>query len=424
MELRRNDMTTTRREFIRAGGVGAATVAVSGGLYTAIRSQGAMAATPPTFALAATDGHIVLPNRPPTADHPEGRPLYIFGFAAVPVTQNVTQLITDYKGKAQHTAPLLDFKQEADILITLTNLGLVARPDLTDAHTIHWHGFRTPVALFDGVPEVSIAVPLQRQFTYFYRPHNPGTYIYHCHMEDVEHVQMGMTGIVLVRPSQDGTTSFDPLGRSKRYAYNDGNGSTAFDREFALLLNEIWAQAHDNDEDIQESIWTDYEPNYFTLNGRAYPHTILPNGDGSLPSQPHSSLIQCNGGDRVLLRLANLGYEQHAMQLPGISPLKVVGEDATLLRSATGADLSYRTNTLYLGPGEARDVLFTAPAFEAARPGGNDPTSGPFNLYWFRNRDVSKLSNNGATALGGMATQVRVYQDPLPAQSIPGETYA
>jgi FtsP/CotA-like multicopper oxidase with cupredoxin domain len=416
-------MTTNRREFLKAGGLGAAAVAASGGLYTAIRSQSAAAATPPTYALAATDGHIILPNRPPTADHPEGRPLYIFGFVAVPLTQTVSQIIANYKGQAEHSAPLLDFKEGTDVKITLTNLGFVGRPDLTDAHTIHWHGFRTPVSLFDGVPEVSIAVPLQRQFTYFYRPRHPGTYMYHCHMEDVEHVQMGMTGIVFVRPAQDGNGTLDPLGRSSRYAYNDGNGSTAFDREFPLLLEEIWALAHDHDEDIQESIWTDYDPNYFTINGRVYPQTILPNNDSSLPFQPRSSLIQCNGGDRVLLRLANLGYQQHAMQLPGVGALKVVGEDATLLRSATGADLSYRTSTLYIGPGEARDVLFTAPSFDAARAGGSDGR-GAYNLFWFRNRDATKLSNNGATGLGGMATQVRVYQNPLPAQTVPGETYA
>ena len=35
---------------------------------------------------------------------------------------------------------------------------------------------------------------------YVYRPHDPGTYMYHCHVEDVEHVHMGMTGLVFVRP--------------------------------------------------------------------------------------------------------------------------------------------------------------------------------------------------------------------------------
>jgi TAT (twin-arginine translocation) pathway-exported protein len=59
-------------------------------------------------------------------------------------------------------------------------------------------------------------------------------------------------------------------------------------------------------------------------------------------SQPNSSLIQANPGERVLLRLADLGYQQHAMQLPGI-PLHVIGQDASLLRDGT-TDTSYWTN--------------------------------------------------------------------------------
>jgi FtsP/CotA-like multicopper oxidase with cupredoxin domain len=122
------------------------------------------------------------------------------------------------------------------------------------------------------------------------------------------------------------------------------------------------------------------------------------------------------------MRLANLGYQQHAMQLPGI-PLKIVGQDATLLRNpVTGAVEPAFTNTLYLGPGEARDVLFTAPAYNSLRPGGSD-TNGPYNTYFFKNRDAVKLSNAGAPGLGGMATEVRVYQSALPAQTAPSQTY-
>jgi hypothetical protein len=119
----------------------------------------------------------------------------------------------------------------------------------------------------------------------------------------------------------------------------------------------------------------------------------------------------------VLLRLANLGYQQHAMQLPGIR-MKVVGEDATLLRSTVGVDLSYMSNTLYIGPGEARDVIFTAPAFVG--PGETDPDILPgnsFNRYFFKNRSAWKLSNGGAPGPGGMMTEVRVYQNALPAQA-------
>jgi FtsP/CotA-like multicopper oxidase with cupredoxin domain len=394
--------SATRREFLQATGLGAGALVAGGAFFAAARGE-ALPNPQVALALAATDGHIVLPNRPDDSE------LYIFGFTPVPVNASVGSLANDYKGKAQTPAPILAFRQDTDIKLTLTNLGFVARPDLADSHTIHWHGFRTPPALTDGVPEVSVAVPINRQFTYFYRPHDAGTYMYHCHFEDVEHVQLGMTGIVFVRPSM-----------GDKFAYN--HATTAFDREFAILLNEIWTLPHDNNEQIQETIWTDYDPDYWTLNGRVYPQTVLPNGDPSLPSQPISSLVQCNGANRVLMRLANLGYQQHAMQLPGI-PLKIVGQDATLLRNAvTGAVEPSFTNTLYLGPGEARDVLFTAPAYNSLRPGGSD-TNGPYNTYFFKNRDASKLSNAGAPGLGGMATEVRVYQNALPAQTTPSQTY-
>jgi FtsP/CotA-like multicopper oxidase with cupredoxin domain len=439
---RRNGLA--RRDFLKATGLGALGTVVAGSVVGAL-GRGlivpASAATT-TLSLVATDGYMTVPGR-------EDDPVYIFGFvpvAAADSNLSVSELVAKYKGHTKHTAPHLDFLQNDDIKITLTNLGLVQRPDLTDSHTIHWHGFDVPSPLNDGVPEVSIAVPIGKQVTYFYRPHREGTYMYHCHFEDVEHVQMGMTGIVFVRPLQDGSS----IGGFTKFAYNDGNGSTGYHRHFAILLNEVWKNFHDGDRDIQESIATDYNPQWFTLNGRCYPQTVLPNDDPSLPgaqrigtpnpnyddaidySQPNSALIQVNPGDRVLLRLANLGYQQHAMQLPGI-PMHVIGQDASLLRNGTGTgavDTSYWTNTLYIGPGEARDVLFDAPAYDEDRPSGSD-TVGAYNVYRFKNRDWRRLSNFGASpGAGGMQTEVRVYQ-PLPitgqnrlsAQTVVSQTY-
>ena len=423
---------TTRRDFLKATGLGAAGMTLAGGLVgtgfgSRLFAPSAGAAVVPRLGLAATDGYITVPGR-------EDDPLYIFGFIPVSPTASVASLVSTYKGHAKHTAPTLGFTQNDDIQITLTNLGLVQRPDLTDSHTIHWHGFDMPSPLNDGVPEVSVAVPIAKQLTYFYRPHREGTYMYHCHFEDVEHVQIGMTGIVFVRPLQDGSS----IGGFTKFAYNDGDGSTGYHRHFAILLNEIWSNFHDGDRDIQETIGSDYDPQWFTLNGRSYPQTVLPNDGALLPaamrigtpnpnygdaidySQPNSALIQVNPGDRVLLRLANLGYQQHSMQLPGI-PLHVVGQDASLLRDGV-VDTSYRTNTLYIGPGEARDVLFDAPAYDSARPSGTDGR-GNYNVYSFKTRDWRRLSNNGAPGAGGMMTEVRVYQTPLPPQNVVSETY-
>ena len=252
--------------------------------------------------LVGTDGWVSMPAGAP-ADPPfYPDPLapgsfdtYVFGFRDV--TGLTAAQVAAQRGRAQISAPVLAFDEEDDIYITLTNLGLVQRPDLFDGHTLHWHGFVNAIPLFDGVPELSMAVPIGRDFTYFYRPHDAGTYMYHCHFEDVEHVQMGMTGVVYVRPKQNSGQFGQPAGT---YAYNDGDGSTRYDREFTFMLTELWSAAHFRDAHIQVSDWTDFDPSFWLLNGRGYPDTLAPNGDprsaaaGRLQYQPISSLVHCN----------------------------------------------------------------------------------------------------------------------------------
>jgi hypothetical protein len=102
--------------------------------------------------------------------------------------------------RAQHNTPLFWVNQydpsvidpatgnPKEFRLQLTNLGLAVRPDLTDSHTVHWHGFRNVIPFYDGEPTTSLSVPVGSNFTYVYRPREPGSYMYHCHVEDVEHV--------------------------------------------------------------------------------------------------------------------------------------------------------------------------------------------------------------------------------------------
>jgi len=442
MKKRSTPRRLSRRDFLKIGSRGALFLALGGGtLSSLMKSNPSQAAStqpqqrlqttqPPArppqqvgvrqMRLAATDGYVSLPGRRiGMGGEPNG--VYIFGFIEAATTDSIGDVIVAHKGKVQMPSPIIDVEEGYDLYMTLTNLGLEVRPDLDDAHTIHWHGFRNPNAVFDGVPEVSISVPVARDFPYFYRTRSDGTgagtYMYHCHFEDTEHVQMGMDGIVFVRPT---------LG--PKYAYN--NPSTAFDREYTLLLNEIDTTPHDNLEAVQEFVWSDFKPNYYIINGRSYPDTLLTDQeldaatelDGSVAGdlkirQPVSSLIQANEGEKILLRMACLGYEQHAMQMLGIR-MAVVGHDANYLD-----DLSYETGVIYIGPGEARDVLFTAPAYNAALPGGTD-AAGDYNVYWFKNRNYQRLVNGTESGLGGMVTQVRVYANgTLGMQDRPNQTF-
>jgi len=99
----------------------------------------------------------------------------------------------------------------------------------------------------------------------------------------------------------------------------------------------------------------------------------------------------------------------------------VVGEDATLL-----GNKRYSTHTLYIGPGEARDVIIQAPTFDGTAPTASDGL-GTYNVYYLKNRSPHKLVNPGVPGLGGMMTEVRVYDNgsgpAVPAQTAPNETY-
>jgi FtsP/CotA-like multicopper oxidase with cupredoxin domain len=368
--------------------------------------------------LAATDGWVSMPtSAPPIGSFwpdplaPPPYNVYAFGFRNVTTISpdTLTSAVMDIKNQAQISAPILSFAQwngktepgqSNAIRITLSNLGLKQRPDLVDGHTIHWHGFQNAIPLFDGVPELSISVPIGRSSTYYYRPQDPGTYMYHCHFEDVEHVQMGMTGMVFVRP----TRNVEAVGSTPRQYFAYDHVSTRYDHEFTFMLTELWAEGHFRDAHIQTTDWTDYKPSFWLMNGRAYPDTIAPNknpltavGD-RLRYNPISSLVSCIAGDKVLLRLSNLGYQHHAITLDGI-PMTVIAKDASALVDSS-VNLTYDTNTVEIGPGESRDVLFTAPA--------NGDTNAPkvFRLY---DRNYAYLANSSGSGYGGQMTEVRVF---------------
>jgi hypothetical protein len=397
----------------------------------------------PDLYLAGTDNWISLPVDPaippfhPDSLAPDPFSTYMFGFRNV-LGMNKRQK-EGQKGKATHPAPMfwIDQYDENDQLsefrLQITNLGLALRPDLIDEHTVHFHGLRNIIPFFDGEPNTSLAVPILGEFTYAYRVREPGTYMYHCHVEDVEHVHLGMTGLVFVRPAQDGTTYEHPIGSGKTYskfAYNDGDGSTGFDREFAMLLTEVWAEAHWAFAHVQLPNWDEYRADFYMLNGRVYPDTIAPNGSidfrnpvydnrgdlivpaspyEHLVNQPLSALVTCNAGDRVLLRFANLGFTKQSMALSGIK-MQVVGRDATLLRGRDGTDISYEASSIFLGVGESYDVIFEAPQYQGP---------GPYDTYLLYNRNYRHLSNLSPLGYGGQMTEVRVYPGTLGTQMHP-----
>jgi len=335
--------------------------------------------------LAAGDGY---------AQMAEGTQMYTFGFSdatGLPLDQIVPQHIL----KSESPAPTLVMREGQEFYLTLVNVGLMIRPDLFDPHTVHNHGFPNAATVYDGEPMASFGVNMNASFTYYYSPVQPGTYMYHCHQEAAEHMQMGMLGSLYVLPAQDGT---DPGVNcpSQQYAYNDGDGSTCFDVEYPIQISSFDPNFHIADEIVQPPPFATMTDTFPMLNGRGYPDTINPlpisNTTTGNPSQPISSLIEATVGQKILLRISSLATTSfHSLQVLGI-PMKIVGKDARLLRSPAGNDLSYFTNSVDLGGGQSYDAIL-------------DTTGIPAGIYFLYTTNLNHLSND-TQERGGMMTEI------------------
>ncbi len=362
----------------------------------------------------------------------DGTDLYTFGFSdATALVNDMTALaaskptqaeqeavlrqigpkvLTEGMLSANLSAPTMVFHEGRHAYLDLSNVGMLMRPDLFDPHTVHFHGFPQAASIFDGEPMASVSIGMGGTLRYYYRIVEPGTYLYHCHVEATEHMQMGMIGNLYVLPKQNNTNigaSLPKLPAGKgtthqagyKYAYNDGDGSTYYDVEAALQVTGFDRNFHEQHIAVQPLPFAAMRDDYPMLNGRGYPDTINPNplpasaaNDYARVAQKVSSLVTAQKGQRILLRLSNVSETDiHNITVLGI-PMKVIAKDARLLRGPTGLNLAYDTTSVKIGGGETADVIL-------------DTTSvnpGTYLLYATR---LNHLSND-TQDYGGLMTQI------------------
>ncbi len=342
-------------------------------------------------------------------------------------------------------APLIAIDEGDELFLTLTNVGMIMRPDLFEQHTVHFHGYANASAFYDGVPDASIAINTGGSFTYYYLAPEPGTYMWHCHISPPEHLQMGMVGQLYVRPKQntvtgdlrtalkaanaasattgDGTRCNDVLcagqtplpannatavANGKKYAYNDGDGSTAYDVEYPIQLHGFDPNFHFVGMTFNPESFADNKDKFFLMNGRSYPDTINPGPlstqatDGTPHfSQPLSSLITIPEGGKALIRFSDLNVtEYHTLASLGI-PMHVVGYNARLLRDLDGNNMDYYTNSISLAGGESADVILDASDTTQYQAG---------SVFYIYTPQLDHLSND-AENFGGMMTEVRIVKN-------------
>jgi len=226
----------------------------------------------------------------------DGKTVYGFGFNDVTGVP-LDQVMEVGKLAANGPAPTIVVDEGDELYLNLTNVPMIIRPDLFDAHTVHYHGFPNASSYFDGMPDASIAVHAGATFTYFMLNNLPGTYMYHCHAEATEHMQMGMLGSLYVRPRQNKTGAGGGVPQARLggnadpsaplgYAYNDGDGSTAYDVEVPIQIGSLDSEFRDASQDVQPLPFEAMFDNYPLLNGRGYPDTINPGSLALNVNQP------------------------------------------------------------------------------------------------------------------------------------------
>ena len=344
-------------------------------------------------------------------------------------------------------APLMAIDEDDEYFLTLTNVGMIMRPDLFEQHTVHFHGYPNASAFYDGVPDASVAINIGGSFTYYYLAPDAGTYFYHCHITPPEHLQMGMVGQIYVRPRQDrvqsNTTLYaalklqqndprtacnsgadivcsNPLPAGgdngatggfvggnprKKFAYNDGDGSTAYDVEYPLQIHGFDPNFHFVGMTFNPEGFADMKDKYFLLNGRSYPDTTTAgplqtvSADGVEHfSQALPSIINIPSGQKALLRISDLDVTEYQTLASLGIPMKVIGLNAKLLRDQAGANLYYNTNSITLAGGESLDVILDASDTTKYQSG---------QVFYLYTPQLDHLAND-AENFGGLMTEIHI----------------
>lgn len=406
-----------------------ASVAAVALLVAALPAQAAVR----NYTLYATDGWVTMGD---------GNKLYTFGF-------NDTGIM----GQVMFPSPMIWANVGDTVNVTLNNLGFKYRPDLTDPHTVHLHGIHS-VPFMDGFPELSFGIPMGQSFTYTFMPMHEGTYMYHCHVEAVEHVQMGMYGPMVIYGGN----------QQKIYGRN-------YVKEYIWLLSEFDSRWHEAMEpgavepvipDILQTSppvgyaeWTrfNYRPDYWMVDGMSFPDTLRTGSDLPLlttdPGDPgfvagiqagivvangqaaHSGLQQSpfmdvNPDEPMLVRIINMGFQTHALHLHG-HHYEIVGSDARPLphlqvTGRKGGNAKYEKFTINIGSGETYDTIVN---FESANlcmsqqfvpepeaspfPGDTGPLYDPAGPYFYAAHchDDLHVTDQGVYP-GGMVAPIKV----------------
>jgi FtsP/CotA-like multicopper oxidase with cupredoxin domain len=243
-------------------------------------------------------------------------------------------------GSMQYPGPTMIVPQGATVTVTLGNqLGVPV--------SIVFPGQRGVVASGGAPGLLTREAPPAGTVTYTFTASEPGTYMYYSGTDPQLQTEMGLVGALIVRPAI--------AGRAYSHA------GTAYDREYLFVLSEMDPAIHAQVEtgNMASVDNTTRHSTLYFMNGRTGPDTLLDSFVPWLPTQPYNTLPRMHAGEKILLRIVNVGRELHPFHHHG-NNTTMLARDARVLESSPGAgpDLATSDFTIKTIPGETYDATY------------------------------------------------------------------
>ena len=194
---------------------------------------------------------------------------------------------------------------------------------LPESTTVHWHGLILANEM-DGPANIT-QKPIEPggSYDYEFTTEQAGTFFYHTHDHVDRQQALGLYGALIIDPK-------------------DSSREQKADHEYVIQLQEwLYREGLTYPAMLMEGAL----PNYFTINGKAYPST---------------ETIKMKVGETIKLRFIGTNTNFiHPMHIHG-GPFTVVARDGYALAEAA----RFEADTVNVGPGQRYDVIW-----KARRPG-------------------------------------------------------
>ncbi len=194
---------------------------------------------------------------------------------------------------------------------------------LPESTTVHWHGLIVPNEMDGPAYITQEPIPPGGSFRYEFTTEQAGTYFYHTHDHIDRQQALGLYGALIIDPKSAGQ---EPRA----------------DHEYVLQLQE-WLKREGLT--YPAMLMEGTLPNYFTINGKAYPAT---------------DTVKMKLGETIKLRFVGSNNNfVHPMHVHG-GPFTVVARDGNVMPESA----RFEADTVNVGPGQRYDVIW-----KARRPG-------------------------------------------------------